>query len=91
MGLNPFDSEKSEEDSEVYIDAEGSDSSSSSFSRSKDSQTDSDDTLEMELEDKLADNNQSQSESTRDNVDLQDIYDQNEEIIGLLEKINNKM
>lgn len=91
MGLNPFDSEKSEEDSEVYIDAEGSDSSSSSFSRSKDSQTGSDDTLEMELEDKLADNNQSQSESTRDNVDLQDIYDQNEEIIGLLEKINNKM
>lgn len=89
MNFNPFDSHSNDEESEVYINAEDiGEQEIDSISRR--SSSSGDDALEMELEDKLADNDKDKNEFSSD-TELEDVYEQNQKIIDLLEKINNKM
>jgi hypothetical protein len=97
MGLNPFDSGNDEEvDDEVYIGDSEEVVKENEGSRSQNDRAPSDgDTLETELEEKLVGSDEGhKSQDTGESsaeVSLEDVHRQNEEIIDLLEKINNKI
>ena len=99
MGMDFLKSDDDDPEEEVYIgepeqQKEDKNSREPSLSSStKNENKESRSTLETELEDKLVGSGQkkSQDDSNDENVGLEDVYSQNEEIISLLEKINNKI
>ena len=97
MGMDFLKSDDDTEE-EVYIgepeqeeDENGRGSSVSSSTKNENKEGSS--TLETELEDKLVGSGQknARDDSSDEGIGLEDVYSQNEEIIDLLEKINNKI
>lgn len=94
MGLNPFNSENEEADEEVYIGEpveKDEKNTEKDYSPNRQDREEGDDTLETELEEKLVGTKQKTEDSKEKSVSLEDVHDQNEEIIDLLERINNKL